>query len=143
MSQGEQIFYHADPPFEGDGWEGMFHFSLQPSAKFNQFFSFYHIDFNKDKKDIYDVNITYSRTTYQFNKYFFIRAIVQYNSYQKKMLTDFLASFTFIPGTVLHIGYGGIHEKRRWGDDRWLYKQGSMINMKRSFFFKASYLWRF
>lgn len=143
LSQGEQIFYNADPSFEGDSWESMFHFSLQPSAKFNQFFSFYHIDFDKDKKDIYDVNITYSRTTYQFNKYFFIRAIVQYNSYQKKMLTDFLASFTFIPGTVLHIGYGGIYEKRRWVDDRWLYQQGSMFNMKRSFFFKASYLWRF
>lgn len=143
LSHGEQIYYHAKPSYKGDGWEGSFSFTLQPNARLNQYFSFYRIDFNKDKQDIYDVNIYYSRTTYQFNKYFFLRAIVQYNSYQKKMLTDFLASFTFIPGTVVHIGYGGLYEKREWQSDHWLYDQGDLINVRWSLFFKASYLWRF
>ena len=89
------------------------------------------------------MNILYSKATYQFSKYFFLRALVQYNSYQKQMLTDFLASFTLIPGTVLHIGYGGIYEKRTWIDDQWIPLQGDLYNMKRSFFAKVSYLWRF
>jgi hypothetical protein len=38
------------------------------------------------------VDILYSKTTYQFNKYFFLRAVVQYDSYLKRLLTDFLAS---------------------------------------------------
>ena len=139
----EQIYYPADPPFKGDGYQVSFDFTLQPSSKLSVFFSFYRTDLNRDNENIYDVNIIYSRITYQFNKYLFVRALIQYDSFQKRILTDFLASFTLIPGTVLHVGYGGLYEKRRWQDNDWIYGEGDMFNTRRSFFFKASYLWRF
>ena len=142
LRKGGSINYDADPPYKGNGYRGSFSFTLQPNTKLNQFFQFSYIDFYKDKEKIYDVNIINSRTTYQFNKYFFIRGIVQYNSYQKRMLTDFLSSFTFIPGTVLHVGYGALYENREWKDNNWQYGQGNLLSIKRSFFFKASYLWR-
>jgi len=31
-------------------------------------------------------------------------------------MTDFLASFTYIPGTVIHIGYGSLYERIKWED---------------------------
>ena len=59
----------------------------------------------------------------------------------QKLLSDLLVSFTYIPGTVIQLGYGSLYEKCRWEetgyrpDDRFL-------EMKRGLFFKASYLWR-
>lgn len=35
-------------------------------------------------------------------------------SNRKRLMTDFLASFTYIPGTVIHIGYGSLYEKIKW-----------------------------
>jgi hypothetical protein len=143
LSWGESIYYEAVPSFLGRGYEGFLSLVFQPNKNLNQQFSLSHSDLSRGREELYDVNILYSRTTYQFSKYFFLRAVLQYDSYQKRMLTDFLASFTLIPGTVLHVGYGGLYESRKWQDNQWLYRQGDLLNIKRSFFLKASYLWRF
>jgi hypothetical protein len=143
LNRGERIYYDAVPSFKGKGYEGSLSLVFQPNKNLNQQFSFFHSDLSRDEEKIYDVNILYSRTTYQFNKYFFLRGVFQYNSFEKRLLTDFLASFTLIPGTVLHVGYGGLYENREWRDNNWLYRQGDMLNIKRSIFLKASYLWRF
>jgi hypothetical protein len=139
----ENIYYWANPAFLGTGYIGNFSLDIQPSDKFNLNFSLTHSDLQKDGEELYDVNIYYSKITYQFNRYFFIRSLIQYNSFNKQLLTDFLASFTLIPGTVLHIGYGGIYENRRWVDENWIPFEGELYNIKRSFFAKVSYLWRF
>jgi hypothetical protein len=56
-------------------------------------------------------------------------------------MTDFLASFTYIPGTVIHVGYGSLYSKTQWVDDH--YEDASdFLETKRGFFFKTSYLWR-
>jgi hypothetical protein len=143
ITWGEKIYYEAQPAYKGKGYDPALFINLQPNNKLKQTFNFYHSDLFKNKKKIYDVNIFFSSTTYQFNKYFFLRAVLQYNSFDKRLLTDFLASFTFIPGTVFHLGYGGLYESRKWQNNNWLYRQGDLLNIKRSFFLKASYLWRF
>lgn len=142
---GDQIYYAGEPAYLGFSYSGQIEVNLQPSSRFNQKFEFFHQDFyrHSDDEKIYEVNILNSRTTFQFNKYFFIRAILQYNSYRRKMLSDFLASFTFIPGTVLHLGYGTIHERKSWQDNKWVDTTGKLYEMKRGLFFKASYLWRY
>jgi hypothetical protein len=143
LTWGNKIYYEAEPSYKGKGWDGSFSLIFQPTNSLNQQFNFQYSDLIKDNQKIYNVNIFYSRTTYQFNKYFFLRAVVQYNNFQKRLLTDFLASFTLIPGTVFHMGYGGLYENRKWQYGQWVYQQGKMINTKRSFFLKVSYLWRF
>jgi hypothetical protein len=138
----EGIYYYGNPAFKGDGYISQFILDLQPSKKLSQYFSYLHNDLSGSGSKMYDVNIFYSKTKYQFNKYFFLRAILQYDSYQKKLLTDFLASFTLIPGTVLHVGYGGLYYKGEWLNDQLMIGDGSLYNTKRSFFAKVSYLWR-
>jgi len=142
-SYGGGIYYEGNPAFKGSGNVGSCYVNLQPNRNINQYFAFAHSDLFKAGEKIYNVNILYSKTTYQFNKYFFLRAVFQYDSFQKRVLTDLLSSFTFIPGTVLHVGYGGLFENRRWQDGQWIYREGDMIYTKRSFFAKVSYLLRF
>lgn len=143
FSWAESIYYYANPSFTGSGYNATFALAIQPNQKIRQVFQVTHSDFSTGGEKLYDVNLLYSKTTYQFNKYFYLRGVVQYNSYQKRILTDFLASFTLIPGTVLHVGYGGLYEKRTWLDNQWMLRTGDMLNIKRSFFAKISYLWRF
>ena len=56
-------------------------------------------------------------------------------------MTDFLASFTYIPGTVLHAGYGSLYERTRWDGTGYVPDAG-LQETRRGLFFKASYLWR-
>ena len=144
IRRGDQIYYYDDPPYLGLSNSGGFNFTLQPKSKLKQYFEIYHERFfrHSDNKRIYSINIVNGKTTYQFNKYFFVRANIRYNSYDDKILTDFLASFTFIPGTVLHLGYGSIYEKNEWQQNQWINEGKKFNEMRRSFFFKASYLWR-
>ena len=61
--------------------------------------------------------------------------------FREELLTDLLASFTYIPGTVLHVGYGSLYDKTRWETDRWV-DSDRFLQTRRQFFFKSSYLWR-
>jgi enoyl reductase-like protein len=85
------------------------------------------------------VNILNSRTTYQFNKHFLARFIAQYDSSARRVLTDWLASYELVAGTVFHAGYGGLYEQA----DEPINTNGKYLMMNRGLFLKASYLHRF
>jgi len=141
---GDQIYYGPGEPFPGTGRQLRFAFNLQPGIKLILNLEFLHNDLYKkaDNQKFYTVDILNIHTTYQFNKYFFLRGVVRYNHYQKKLLTDFLASFTLIPGTVMHLGYGSLYEDKKWQNNQWVTGRGGLLNMKNGLFFKVSYLWR-
>jgi hypothetical protein len=141
---GDQIYYHPEEPFLGTGHRFSTGIVIQPAPRLNLDAEYIYNDFyRKDhRQKFYTFNIFNLLTTYQFNKYFFIRAAVRYNDYQKRLLTDFLASFTLIPGTVVHLGYGSLYESKDWQDNQWVPGQGSLLNMKNGLFFKVSYLWQ-
>ena len=63
-----------------------------------------------------------------------MRFLAQYDSSAERVLTDLLASYELVAGTVFHAGYGSLYEKE-------LSNQYLMVN--RGLFFKASYLYRF
>ena len=67
--------------------------------------------------------------------------IAEYNTFQKRLTLDALASFTYIPGTVVYIGYGSALEKLEWDGQNYNPNE-KFMEMKRGFFFKVSYLWR-
>ncbi|MDZ7317281.1 MAG: carbohydrate binding family 9 domain-containing protein [candidate division KSB1 bacterium] len=141
---GKSVYYDKVDPYLGNFSSAYLQVTWQPSAKLTQSADFYHETFRKTAAGpiVYDVDIFNIRTTYQFNKYFFLRAILRWQDYDKKLLTDFLASFTFIPGTVLHAGYGSLYEQKKLIDEEWVESNGHLREFTRSFFLKASYLWR-
>ena len=141
---GDQLFYDFTNPAVGSSRYSRLTFILQPNLKINLRFDWIHdgIKSKTDDTSFYSVDILNLKTTYQFNKYFFVRGEFRYDSFQSKIVTDFLASFTLIPGTVVHLGYGSLYERQEWRDNRWIPGQGNYVNLKNSLFFKVSYLWK-
>jgi len=139
---GQKIRY-IDSPFQGRGSDASFSATYLPSEKLNFGLALAYSDFisSADGLKEYDYTIIRSQNTYQVNKYLFFRAIVEYNSFHKRLMTDLLASFTYIPGTVLHIGYGSLYEKLEWRDGDYQ-PSDRFLETRRGFFFKVSYLWR-
>jgi hypothetical protein len=136
------VYYSADP-YQGRSNVLSANLVYQPSSKLKSEFNFIYSDFfrTSDSARIYDYPLGRGKFTYQLNKYLFFRGILEYNGYRKRLLTDFLASFTYIPGTVIHIGYGSVYDKIRWENGAYL-DSSRFLETKRGFFFKASYLWR-
>jgi hypothetical protein len=148
---GPSIFYDDTDPFQGRSRSFGVNTTIQPNQHLSQDLEFSRVRFWRPETgvDVYDVNIVNSRTTYQFDKHFLVRFLARYDSSQERVLTDLLASYEFVPGTVFHAGYGSLYEKG-FGSvepvpglgnpadprDRFL-----MIN--RGLFLKASYLRRF
>lgn len=137
------VYYDPADPYQGYGTRMMGSLQFQPMEKLNFSLNISYIDFfrKSDKQKIYDYAIIRSRNTFQVNKYLFLRAILEYNSYRDRLTLDTLVSFTYIPGTVIYAGYGSAFEKREWDGQAYLESEG-FHETKRGFFFKVSYLWR-
>lgn len=137
------IFYDEENPFAGKSNRAIISLDYQPTEKFSTSLELTFTDFyrNLDSRKEYEYAIIHSRTTFQLNKYLFFRGIVEYNTYWKRMFLDVLASFTYIPGTVVHVGYGSVQEKTRWNGEEYI-PANRLQEIHRAFFFKVSYLWR-
>jgi len=135
--------YYSTDPYQGESNHLSANLVYQPSSKLKSEFSFIYNDFfrTSDSARVYDYPLGRGKFTYQLNKYLFFRGILEYNDYRKRLLTDFLASFTYIPGTVIHIGYGSVYDQIRWENGAYI-DSSRFLETKRGFFFKASYLWR-
>lgn len=142
---GDQIYYHHQNPFLGKGRAFTLNVNIQPSYKININFGYIYDLLKQQNIDnpqtVYSVNIYNLLSSYQFNKHFFLRGAARYNDFNKKLVFDFLASYTLVPGTVAHIGYGLLYDDKKWEKGEWIPGSG-LINMKRNLFVKISYLWR-
>ena len=140
--RGNLIRYTLDP-FQGYGnvLALIFRWLPRENIEWETRCSYADLYAKADGSKVYDYTILRNKLTFQLNKYLFFRGIVEYNSYRKALVTDFLASFTYIPGTVIQLGYGSLYEKIRW--QGYAYQPDNhFLEMKRGLFFKASYLWR-
>lgn len=137
---GPAIFYDEEAPYQGDRRSANLRIGLQPSARVNSNTSYSFVTFSNRAtgENVYRVHVVNLRNTYQFTPRFFIRAVAQFDSSRKRVLTDFLASYELSPGTVFHAGYGSLfgREMEELTFDR--YRATA-----RALFFKASYLARF
>lgn len=142
VSHQRAIYYAADP-FGGRATSATVAVLFQPTEQWLTELRGTYAGFTRAETGtrVYDYTILRARTTFQLNKYTLFRGIGEYNSYRKQLVTDFLASFTYIPGTVLHAGFGSLYEKAQYDGDR-LVPGRDLFETRRGFFFKASYLWR-
>ncbi|MCP4158212.1 MAG: carbohydrate binding family 9 domain-containing protein [bacterium] len=136
-------FPHYSERLQGNLQRVTFAALFQPGEKFATECSVkWHIFHEKlsDEK-IYDICIFHNKTTFQVNKYFSLRSILEYSSYYKRILSDFLLEFSYIPGTVIHLGYSPTFEKGYINGDPTYYHR--YTEARSTLFFKASYLFRF
>jgi hypothetical protein len=142
---GKAVFYDPLEPFQGHVQDARIEVTLQPTGRLSQALNYRRVAFDREStgERVYDLDIIYSRTTYQFTRQFFVRGIVQYDSSRYQVLTDFLASYELRPGTVAYVGYGSLIERREFVDGQWTLGVGDYRTSQRGLFFKASYLHRF
>jgi len=139
-------FYDPTDPYQGYGTSIMGAVIYQPITQLDFQLSLSYVDFFRklDRVKIYKYLILRSRNTFQLNKYLFVRGIVEYNDFRQRMTLDGLVSFTYIPGTVVHLGYGSALEKTQWDESLGGFAPSSRFyELKRGFFLKVSYLYRF
>jgi hypothetical protein len=143
---GLSIYYDVVDHFQGQSWFAHGGFDFQPNQHLTLSVSGNSVSFDRADtgEPVYDVTIVNTRTTYQFNKHFLTRFQAQYDSSSRRILTDLLASYELVAGTVFHAGYGSLYEK---GAD--LPITGAVdpankyLQMNRGLFLKASYVHRF
>jgi len=139
--RGNAIFYPDTT--QGYGNTASAQLTYQPSEKINATLNVNYADLFRetDRGKFYSGTIVRGRLTYQINKYLFFRGILENDAFNHDLTSDFLASFTYIPGTVLYFGYGSVYEKIKWQENEYV-ASDRFLETKRGFFAKASYLWR-
>lgn len=81
--------------------------------------------------EIYDEWVGRAKATYQFNREFAFRGVLQENSHDETLAMQLLFSYVYVPGSVFYLG---LNEE---------YDHGSSIERnERTVFAKVSYLWR-
>jgi len=137
-SAGMGINYDEENPYLGHSRRISGSLNFRPSPLIQEELRFTRYTFYRSigGETVYDVNIWRSKTVYQFTKKLFLRGIIEYNTYYNRVTTDLLLSYTYVPGTVFFIGYGGRYEN---SPD---YPGTGFTELARRFFFKFSYLWR-
>lgn len=140
---GKRIRY-IENPFNGNDHRISALARWQPSINLTTQLNWTFEDFSDSERteDNFAVHILRGRMTWQLNRYLFIRGIVEHNDLTNTVKPEFLASFTYIPGTAVHFGFGSLYEKfNRTRADGSI--QGRIFReSKRGIFMKASYFWR-
>ncbi len=145
VGRGRAIFYDLTAPFAGRQRTYSAEIELQPSARLNQEVSFDRVEFDRVSTGarVFTVNLLNTKTTFQLDRRFSVRGIVNYNSSAHRIITDFLASWELLPGTVVFAGYGSLIERQEWDGGQPRLGEGPYRTSERGLFFKASYIHRF
>lgn len=142
---GYRTNYDPDDLFQGRRRTLVTAVDYLPSQKIKLTLSAVQSVFTRRSNDelIYDYRLYRNELTYQVSKYLFFREITEYNAYREQLTTDFLVSFTYIPGTVIYLGYGSLYDRVRYDAMELDYvSTDKYLEMKRGLFLKASYNWR-
>ena len=141
---GRFIHYDQAAPQEGRGKKIYLGLIVQPiqSLRLEGTIKYADLYSTAGLERIFSATILRQSTTWQFSRRLLFRTIAEYNTHYKRLSGDFLASYTWIPGTVLQAGYGSVFNESTGipGMERPL--DTRFTQTQRSFFFKASYLWR-
>jgi len=137
-----KIYYDEINPYQGYGLSCRQSILFTPTNQLKIKLSGNYENFyrSSDDKFIYDYTLIRLHTTYQLNKNLFVRAIGEYNFYRDQLSSDLLVSFTYIPGTVIQLGYN-LGAQRNLMDEHLINNDNLQIN-KNLLFFKASYLFK-
>lgn len=140
-----KAIYYSAAPYQGKSNRVSVYASYRPVENIESYTTVLFYDFRResDSRLIYEYPIIREKLTYQLNKFLFFRGIVEYNKFKRQLITDFLVSFTYVPGTVFHLGYGSLYQKTEWDESSQLYINADKFReAQRGFFLKMSYLWR-
>lgn len=132
---GDSIFYDPDNPFLGFSYVLGCFLNFKPSKRLQMQVEYSRYNFWQERGGplLIDFNVIRQRTTYQISKTLSLRAIIDYNFFDKEAYGSFLVSWILRPGTVFFLGL----------DTNYLRNElGSFERSAYSVFVKFSYWWR-
>lgn len=91
---------------------------------------------------VFDVKILRTRSTYQFTDRLFLRNIIEYDTFEKTLGGNVLASYRVNAGTVFFVGYDDHYRQGNQIDER-LFPTQAMLRTNRAVFTKLQYLFRY
>jgi Domain of unknown function (DUF5916)/Carbohydrate family 9 binding domain-like len=130
-------------PGTGNGWHITANLAYQPTDALRMT-----LNYNKSRlvrydtgRVAFDANIYSFRSTYQFTRFTFARARLDYTSLSSNVRAQFLLGWTPNPGTALFIGYNDDMNRNGFSPFTGDLEPGLRRN-ERTFFIKMSYLFR-
>jgi hypothetical protein len=130
-------------PGAGNGWEITANLAYQPTDALRMT-----LNYNKSRlvrhdtgRVAFDANIYSLRSTYQFTRFTFARARIDYSSLSSNVRAQFLLGWTPNPGTAFFVGYNDDMSRNGYSPFTGELETGLRRN-GRTFFIKMSYLFR-
>lgn len=132
---GDAVYYDPDDPLAGRRNDFRVYFTLKPNKRLQLGLQFQKQTFwaQEGREKLYDYNVARLSTTYQLSREISLRAIADYNHFQRRVYGSLLFSYVLRPGTVFFLGF----DQRMQRDDFGKYDRQSY-----SIFAKFSYWWR-
>ncbi|MCP4291711.1 MAG: carbohydrate binding family 9 domain-containing protein [bacterium] len=150
-SEGEPRFLQENP-YQGNqhtSWAGL---TFEPGKHIKTELDLRKQTFTRhsDGSQIFDDTLLRFKAILQVTRWFSLRAILDYREtdetgepLNQKIQGEFLASFNYLPGTVIYAGYGSIYRSgATLSEEMNPQRSSDMLETGRSIFFKASYNWR-
>ncbi|OLD59533.1 MAG: hypothetical protein AUI33_16395 [Ignavibacteria bacterium 13_1_40CM_2_61_4] len=138
----------ADPsapldPGPGDSLDMNLEFGYQPTKPLNMSLSYSKSSLRRNDTHLlaFQDNIYSFRSTYQFSRFVFARARVDYDTLSSRTRAQFLFGYTPNPGTAFYLGYNDDLVRNGFNPFTGQLEPGFRRN-GRTFFIKMSYLFR-
>ena len=132
VDTGDQIYF-VDNPYLGTGTNFELNMTVRPSSRLQSEITldtsrFIDVRGGVDE-NIFDVEIWRAFTTYQFTGRLLLRNIMEYNSFDRRLLTNLLATYRVNAGTVFFVGYDARYDQGNRFDDQ-LFPDTSLLRTK-------------
>ena len=143
LNTGDQIRF-VDNPFLGSGTQYNLNMTLRPFSRLQS-----EITLNtsrlvdpRDDTEVFDVKIWRTLTTYQFTERLLLRNIMEYNTFDGKLLANLLVTYRVSAGTVFFGGYDARYDQGQLVNEQ-LFQSRSLLRTNHTVFTKLQYLFRF
>ncbi len=140
---GDQIRF-VENPFLGADRQLNLLVTLRPFSRLQSEIVFNTSRFTDVRTDsqVFDVKILRTRATYQFTDRLTLRNIMEYDTFEKTVGGNLLASYRVNAGTVFFVGYDDHYRQGNRIDER-LFPTSAMLRTNRAVFTKLQYLFRY
>jgi hypothetical protein len=139
FEMGKYIVRFEDPSYVGWGWNAEAWLTLKPidNLILENNYNYFELSKEKGGEKLYTGYIFRNKTSFQFTRKFFLRLVMQYDSFSKTFDIDPLLSYKWNPFTIFYIG--STHNMADLGSSP---NHGRFIETRRQFFAKFHYLFK-
>jgi hypothetical protein len=142
INTGDQVLFEGNP-YLGSGTEYQLNMTLRPTSRLQSEITLDTSRFTDVRagveEEIFDVKIWRAFTTYQFTSRLLLRNIMDYNSFDKRLLANILGTYRVNAGTVFFAGYDARYNQGNRFDEQ---LSSRLLRTNHAIFVKLQYLFR-